>query len=370
MIGQTSADRTRRRTVAGGVLLAHALLVWVAIHMRADQAREQASLPPMIVTTLFELPRAQRPLPPNPSQIRPQLQEFAPQPSSIPIEQQDIVVPEPDVPVLPITMDASPPATVSSSQPDAAFAGDAGNAGGQAGADVLVLLRRVIPAFPKAAARRGERGTTQVILHVTRSGRVDQVKVERSSGSALLDAAAVESFRRWRFQRLPDSAGDGRWLRTAQRFVLYQFLYSRLDADALEIVYAENLKPKPGAGEEVTPGSQEALLQFIAQLEGQAFDARGGASARDLAELRGNLAKWGPTKSAVFRGIVGSSRWSRHGIKSRVADGSAGTVEVSWNMFEVRHEKAISEWLIAMDRDGQIWAARAGQSSWTKADNG
>jgi hypothetical protein len=67
---------------------------------------------------------------------------------------------------------------------------------------------------------------------------------------------------------------------------------------------------------------------------------------------------------------VGSSRWSRHGIKSRVAGGSAGTVEVSWNMFEVRHEKAISEWLIAMDRDGQIWAARAGQSSWTKADNG
>jgi hypothetical protein len=33
-------------------------------------------------------------------------------------------------------------------------------------------------------------------------------------------------------------------------------------------------------------------------------------------------------------------------------------------MFEVRHENNTSEWLVAVGRDGEVWAARASQAPW------
>lgn len=361
MIGGAASSRTRRRAVAAGVLLVHALLLWIAISLQFERARDNPAEQLQLVTTLFELSSAQGPLAdPEPLDL-PRLQDFPPQ--EMPIDQ--LQIDEPDV-------DAPDPAVIAAATAVGAPAPgppQAGNATAPSGGgDGLVLLQRALPAYPRAAARRGEQGTTQVILHVTQSGRVDQVKVEQSSGSALLDAAAVEAFRKWRFERLPDAAA-GRWLRTAQRFILYQFTYSRLDAEAMEFVYSENLKPKPGAGESATPGSMEALLRFIAQVRDPAFDARGAASGREVAALRANIAKWGGTKSVEFMGIVGSSPWLRHGVNPALRAGR-DFVELSWNMFEVRHENATSQWLIAMDHDGQVWAARVGQTSLMKADHG
>jgi TonB family protein len=353
MIG-SPADRKRRTAVAGGVIALHALVLCGALLARADRTRDTADIP-VIVTTMFDLPRVQAALPAQTQPSRPRLQEFALRLQEIP-EPPVIETPAEIAPIAPVA-DDSPVIADSASRTDAQVSGDAGNSSGQSGGNGLVLLQRVLPAYPRAAARRGERGTTQVLLHVTQGGRVDQVKVERGSGSKLLDEAAVEAFRKWRFKRLPDSAANGRWLRTAQRFILYQFTYSRLADDAMEYVYGENLKPKAGALEQPTPGGREALLRFLEQLRSQTFDARGGASARDLALLRENLGKWGAAKSVAFTGIVGSERWLRHGTRmqaGRVRD----IVEVSWNTFDVRHESATSEWLIAMDHNGEIWAAQ------------
>jgi len=360
MAAGTAANRTRRKAVASGVLLAHALLVWIAITQHLGREPDASAAQPVLVTTMFELAAAKVPLPgPQPLE-RPQLQEFSPQ--EIQVDQTEIDAPAADPPE-PESLAQAAPAAASDAGPQ-----PAGGSSAQSGGDNLVLLQRALPAYPRAAARRGEQGITQVILHVTPGGRVDQVKVEQSSGSALLDTAAVEAFRRWRFARLPD-APAGRWLRTAQRFILYQFTYSRLDAEAMEFVYGENLKPKPGAGETATPGSQDALLRFMAQVRDPAFDPRGAVSARELAALRANLGRWGATKSVEFMGIVGSGQWLRHGINPALRAGR-DTVELSWNMFEVRHENATSQWLIAMDHDGQVWAARAGQTSWMNADHG
>jgi periplasmic protein TonB len=357
MAGGTVANRSGRKAVAAGVVLAHALLVWVAVTRHLDRAQDETAAPPVLVTTMFELPPVQSP-PSDPQPLdRPRLQEFSPQ--EISVDQLQIDAPEVDAPA---------PAVVAAETANAAPPQAGGSAGQSSGGDGLVLVQRALPAYPRAAARRGEQGITQVILHVTPAGSVDQVKVEQTSGSALLDAAAVEAFRKWRFARLPDGSA-GRWLRTAQRFILYQFTYSRLDAEAMEFVYGENLKPKPGVGENATPGSQNALLRFMAQLRDPAFAARGAVSAKELAAVRANLARWGATKSVEFMGIVGSGPWLRHGINSALHPGR-DTVELSWNMFEVRHENATSQWLIAMDHDGQVWAARVGQTSWMNADHG
>jgi TonB family protein len=221
-----------------------------------------------------------------------------------------------------------------------------------------------MPGYPLAAMRRGEQGVTAVLIHVTESGAVDDVKVERSSGSKLLDQAAVDAFLKWRFDRLaPGSAPRGRWLRTAQRFVLYAFTYSRLDAEAVNSMYAEHLKPKPGTDDEVTPGVQQALAGFMAAVRDGTFAIQDDKLRPAFAELRATLAKWGAVKSVRFSGLAGSNRWTRH-WSAPLAGATRREVEVSWNMFEVRHENATSEWLIAADRDGGVWAVRAGQASW------
>ena len=55
------------------------------------------------------------------------------------------------------------------------------------------------PEYPEEAARRGERGTVVVVIHVSRAGRTEGVDVALSSGYALLDRATREAVATWRF---------------------------------------------------------------------------------------------------------------------------------------------------------------------------
>jgi len=60
-------------------------------------------------------------------------------------------------------------------------------------------LRNPAPRYPVAARRAGEQGTVTLRVLVTRDGQPARVDVEKSSGSAHLDAAALEAVRGWRF---------------------------------------------------------------------------------------------------------------------------------------------------------------------------
>lgn len=60
-------------------------------------------------------------------------------------------------------------------------------------------LRNPAPRYPVAARRAGEQGTVTLRVLVTRDGQPARVDVENSSGSAHLDAAALEAVRAWRF---------------------------------------------------------------------------------------------------------------------------------------------------------------------------
>lgn len=55
------------------------------------------------------------------------------------------------------------------------------------------------PAYPPAAARRGETGTVALILHIAADGFVNHIDVVRSSGYPLLDQAAIARLRTWHF---------------------------------------------------------------------------------------------------------------------------------------------------------------------------
>lgn len=60
-------------------------------------------------------------------------------------------------------------------------------------------LRNPLPPYPLVARRNGEQGTVTLKVRVTREGIAASVAVEKTSGSAHLDDAALETVRTWRF---------------------------------------------------------------------------------------------------------------------------------------------------------------------------
>jgi TonB family protein len=62
------------------------------------------------------------------------------------------------------------------------------------------------PRYPRVAVRRGYEGTVLLRVRVLRSGRVDQVEIEESSGYRILDKSALEAVKTWRFT--PARRGD------------------------------------------------------------------------------------------------------------------------------------------------------------------
>lgn len=62
------------------------------------------------------------------------------------------------------------------------------------------------PEYPPMALRRRIEGTVGLKILVTAQGTAGQVQVTSSSGSSLLDKAAVETVRKWKFK--PARRGD------------------------------------------------------------------------------------------------------------------------------------------------------------------
>lgn len=56
------------------------------------------------------------------------------------------------------------------------------------------------PPYPRAARRRGQEGVVLVRARVDESGDVEQIRIMRSSGVAVLDEAAQQAVRGWEFE--------------------------------------------------------------------------------------------------------------------------------------------------------------------------
>ena len=55
------------------------------------------------------------------------------------------------------------------------------------------------PPYPRAAMRKRAEGQVILLAQVLPDGRAGKVRLERSSGHAILDAAAMNTVRLWRF---------------------------------------------------------------------------------------------------------------------------------------------------------------------------
>jgi len=78
--------------------------------------------------------------------------------------------------------------------------------GGGTGYGLPAYLRNPLPAYPRAAREHGWEGTTLLQVEVLDNGRAGEVEIVRSSGHQILDKAAEEAVRRWRF--LPARSGE------------------------------------------------------------------------------------------------------------------------------------------------------------------
>jgi len=91
------------------------------------------------------------------------------------------------------------------------------------GANVDELVRRPIsspaPEYPVEARRTGQEGRVVLLVQLDASGGVVRVDLKESSGSRLLDEAAMEAVRRWRFS----PAGEGVTNAASQLFVPIRF---------------------------------------------------------------------------------------------------------------------------------------------------
>lgn len=108
--------------------------------------------------------------------------------------------PRPDLFPLPVLStkqnEASP---VTPSAPETAIAGRDAAAASPPSFDAA-YLRNPPPLYPLVARRNGEQGTVTLKVRVTREGIAASVAVEKTSGSAHLDNAALETVRTWRFE--------------------------------------------------------------------------------------------------------------------------------------------------------------------------
>lgn len=82
-------------------------------------------------------------------------------------------------------------------------AGDTGDAFTPAQIGSLSYLEAAAPRYPLAAIKRRLQGEVLLIVTVGPDGRPEAVDVQRSSGHAILDRAAIDQVqRRWRFRPL------------------------------------------------------------------------------------------------------------------------------------------------------------------------
>lgn len=170
------------------VLVAHGLAVWALMAHRLLPTPDEA------VTLMVNFIA-----PPAPQQVAPKPAPKPPEPKPLPKPPVRQLVAEgpPRTPDEPVVPPAPPTPTPAVEAPAPAMPLPVGPValGGELS---VVCPERRAPAYPPLSRRLGETG--KVVLRVTldESGKVAQASIDRSSGFARLDEAALSAVRGWR----------------------------------------------------------------------------------------------------------------------------------------------------------------------------
>jgi protein TonB len=161
----------------------------VPLPVEARVAVATATPQPELPVHVEPAPAEPQLMPPPPAPLPPSFDELPELHESPPDPQVWMRTPEPRAwlaPVLPRPAPATPPTTAA-----AAVTGDV--------QPTALADHNQPPAYPYAAWRHGIEGTVVVLLQIDASGAVTAAHVERSSGSGMLDDAALRQLAKWRF---------------------------------------------------------------------------------------------------------------------------------------------------------------------------
>jgi protein TonB len=190
--GADGLSPNQRRLMAVAILAAHVGGVWGLLQVQQvrDAVREAA---PMFVNLIAPPAPPAQPPPPAPQPIQ-KKQTPAPVIAAAPSPAPEaLVVPaQPEVPLLP-----TPPAPVAIVEAPPAPPAPPPK---MIPASAIQYLVPPEPEYPRLSRRNGESGTVIVRAFADEAGVPHQVQVERSSGFARLDEAAMSAVRKTRFK--------------------------------------------------------------------------------------------------------------------------------------------------------------------------
>ena len=145
-----------------------------------------------------------KPTPPKPEVVQPQPVPQLAAAEAPPIPEAPVVEPPPPAPAAEApAAPAAPPAPPAPAAPAPAPAAPAPIAPPRFDA---AYLNNPPPAYPPQARRRGESGRVVLRVLVAANGLPERVELRTSSGSEILDGAALQAVRRWKF--VPARQGD------------------------------------------------------------------------------------------------------------------------------------------------------------------
>ena len=206
-----SVPPTSRRNVliAGGVVLLHVGALYALQSGLLRRAVEV--IVPVAIVTEFITPPAPKVEPPAPAPkpvVQPdppkpvEKRKVAPPPAPMPVAKPNLP-PAPEAPTGVVTPQPAPapiPAPVAvAPAPPAPPAPPPAPAKVELPSSSAEHLQNPQPVYPPTSRRLGEQGTVLLRVLIGADGSVQQAQLKKSSGYDRLDAAALETVRKWRF---------------------------------------------------------------------------------------------------------------------------------------------------------------------------
>lgn len=194
----------------------HVALGTLFVHSLNTRHISLSSLPDQVLVMIE--PERPEP-PPTPPQPPKPMQQLAPPEIVVPKVEVDVAPPPEQAPVQATTQaDPSPhPFTPVQTTADAPPAANPNANAGQMRSAVFADANScALPDYPASAARNGETGTTTLALLVGADGRVSSARVEQSSGSRVLDRAAVNALSLCKFKpAMNNGTAEAGWAQMA-----------------------------------------------------------------------------------------------------------------------------------------------------------
>lgn len=333
------------------IVLVHGLII-SALLTRTITVRSVATPQPMFVTIIDKPPRPPTPWPLPTLKLNLSRAILLPHHVPAPIYEAP---PPPPIQVLDSEQTASTASSVGSS------ANGIGSKASGAGPDVagggqdISVVHRVKPIYPPASMRAREQGYVVVQVLVDEKGQARTVEVVRSSGYPRLDESAVDAIRKWTFTPAEGSAGPEARISITWEFELSPPNLAAVAVMPFDTELARQIHVASTAGIEtvVVPSrSARALDALIKKL--LAFESGVKEPPGPIPPIR-LLAKWGAVSSIRFVG----NRDGGFDLESNQWIDPPNMEQIHWEHYEVKQPGGMSEWLVAVSRDGSIRNAQA-----------